>query len=485
MTRQRHVLSIDLGTSGLKAGVIDQSVTTLAAASASYPTLAPAIDAAEQPTDDWLGALRTCSERVLADFDGQVDAIVLTGQMPTLVALSHRGDVIGSAVTWQDSRADALVNQLLSRHERERVYQIAGTPIDGRYIIPMHLRRIGHPSYEPATLLSAKDFVYFVLTDRMVTDPSTASGFGNYSLDARTWSDELNHLWQVSPNVLPKVVDPTFAAPLTQRGAALIPGAVPGIPVYVGAADSVCAHHYVSALIPGAISVIDGSSTVIMASLDSAPHASGEILITPAADPTQRSLELDLLATGSSIAWLAQLLGISSAELEVLASGHPDPANNDVRFYPYLAGGEQGALWRNDLTGVLDDLRLSTKRADIALALFEGIAFETWRCVRYLERTVGERPVVSVATSTSRHLGAALLNALRGRRIVAITEASPALLGAAMIALEALDPLGVRDLTDTACDGIVVSDLDPHYVEAIAAKARRYFAAGPVANAVS
>ncbi len=111
-----------------------------------------------------------------------LDAIVLTAQMPTLVEVNARGQISGRAVTWQDSRADKLVTERLSRDDRRRIYEIAGTPVDGRYLVPMYLRRRLTRMPEPAKILSAKDYLFYVLTGEMWTDPSTASGFGNYDL---------------------------------------------------------------------------------------------------------------------------------------------------------------------------------------------------------------------------------------------------------------------------------------------------------------
>lgn len=480
MTDTPKILSIDLGTSRVKVGVLDPSLTLLASASATYATLSDEVGMAEQRTDDWMSGIRHCvREAVAASGAGAVDAVVLTAQVPTLVAVSSNHVVIGNAITWHDSRADTLVDDLFDDDEKRRIYEVAGTPIDGRYLIPMHLRRAPEPGYRPAKLLSAKDFIYFALTGLLVTDPSTASGFGNYSLEDRGWSAELNQLWNIDRDLLPDVVDPTFAAALTPAGAQVLAGVGAGTPVFVGAADSVCAHHFITTRFPDSISVIDGSSTVIMATLDSKSDRPGEILLTPLADPSRLGGEMDLLATGSSIGWLAALLGVTPNDLEDLALGHPSPATNDVLFFPYLAGGEQGALWRTDLSGAIKEITLSTTRADLALALFEGIAFETFRCLKLLLETKPRQNVVSLAGSQSRHLGASLVGALMGQRVIAVGQQSPSILGAALIALDGLKvaPTGLGDTSQELGDE--VPPLANDYVTVLVHKAKKYFAISP------
>jgi len=89
---------------------------------------------------------------------------------------------------------------------------------------------------------------------------------------------------------------------------------------------------------------------VIVSAADGANDAYREALVTPLVNATRESVEMDLLATGSSIAWLATLFGCSPTELEALALRVEDKAASPVIFLPYLAGGEQGALWRTDLS---------------------------------------------------------------------------------------------------------------------------------------
>jgi xylulokinase len=469
-----RVLAIDLGTSRVKVGVVDETLTTVKSASRTYETVSDDAGMAEQRTDDWLNAIREATLEALSGA-GPVDGVVLTAQMPTLVSLSSTGQVLGNAVTWQDTRADDLVTAQLNVEQRGRVHSLAGTPIDGRYLIPMHL--LGRGTFPaPAAILSAKDYLYFVLTAKLVTDPSTASGFGALSLETNTWSNELVELWGISSELLPEVVPPTSHAPLVLSGEPLLPGVALGTPVFVGGADSVCAHFYVTHLFANAVSVIDGTSSVTMANLASARIPNG-LLVTPLVDPQRRGVELDLLATGSSLNWLATLLEIPINDVEQLVLGHPRPHQNDLLFYPYLAGGEQGALWRTDISGLIQGLHLATQRADLALALYEGIAFETNRCLKILATLSDATTVVNVVRPTGGLLGARLLQTLSDLPVIAIEHQSPSLVGAALIALCELGESPVHDAPGV--ETVVPEPFEYDYVAHLRAKAIRYVDAGP------
>ncbi|MGC9222017.1 MAG: FGGY family carbohydrate kinase, partial [Solirubrobacteraceae bacterium] len=178
------MLAVDLGTSSVKVALIGPGLRVWGKSTAPYPTTTLGLGQAEQDPADWLDALaRACDRLSLA---GQPDlaAVALTGQMPTLVPATSSGTALGQAITWQDSRADSLVDRRLTPVQRRRVSEISGAPIDGRYLIPMELHRAERDEPPAQVLLSAKDYLFAVLTGTLLTEPSTASGYGCYDFDA-------------------------------------------------------------------------------------------------------------------------------------------------------------------------------------------------------------------------------------------------------------------------------------------------------------
>ena len=110
------------------------------------------------------------------------------------------------------------------------------------------------------------------------------------------------------------------------------------------------------------------------------------------------------------------------------------PGAHGLFFPPYLAGGEQGALWNPRLQGALLGLNLRHSRNDIARAYLEGVFYEVKRCVEVLEETV---PVEAV------HINGNLVHSASSTQILAdvlqrpvgrVTERSPAATGAALLA---------------------------------------------------
>ena len=402
-------IGLDLGTSGLKAVALDASGAIPARGSAAYPTHRPAAGACEQNVADWQRAV----ERVVAQLAEVIPAwrwraIGLSGMIPTLVTLGPDGRPNGPVITWQDCRADDLGDEFRERCGAVGLYRLTGQWVDGRYLLPMFGRIAGADparAAATATIASAKDYLFAWLTGELATDPSTAAGYGCYELETGRWSAEVLATANLPASEaraagggpgLPAVRPSTTSRPMRPEAAARL--GCPPIPVVLGAADSVLGALGLGIREPGQVAYIAGTSNVILGItgrlvLDPAHR----FLVTPLAEPGRWGVEMDLLATGSAITWLAGLLGgdLSAPGLVELAA-RTDPADAPV-LLPYLSPGEQGALWDPLLRGAVVGLDLSHGREHLARALVNGIILESRRCLAVLDETGGFGRTVEVA----------------------------------------------------------------------------------------
>lgn len=443
-------LGIDLGTSAVKLLVLDQHGTVQATAAADFPTFSDQPGEAEQEPADWAGALARAAaalERALPGPDGAwrhaVVAIGLCGQLPTLVCLGTDG-VLGRAITWKDSRADAWVATAVDGTERHRLYRQTGMPIDGRYLGPMfrcHFDR--GPAVE--TLLSAKDYLCYLLTGERVTDPSTAAGYGTFDLASGAFDTDLAARWDIPPGALPAIRPAHAQAGLLSAAGARLLGLRTGIPVTVGSADSVASAFAMCGLEARAVAITMGSSTVILDAVrERALDPSARYLLTPHVAPGWYGREMDLLATGTGHAWLSSLFGWSEGVLDECAADSV-PGAHGVTFAPYLAGGEQGALWNSALRGSIHGLTVRHRARDLARAFLEGVCFEIRRCVEVLGEGGPVQSVVVAGHIVRAPSSLQLLADVLGQPVKSWTQASPAALGAALgarLLIEAGSPLG-------------------------------------------
>jgi len=381
------VVGLDLGTSGLKAIAIDQRGSIVARASASYPPHRPEAGASEQDPADWIKAIKSAvSDIKTATHNAPWISIGLSGMLPTLVTVDEFNEPNGPAITWEDARADEFGDAFRNALGDDVVYQTTGQWVDGRYLLPMWARLISVDSNRASAtsmLLGAKDYIFGWLTGQFITDPSTASGFGCYDLRNGIWASEfVKHIAQApagSVPALPRIELSQFGAEILSHVASDF-GISSETTVYLGAADSVLGATGMGSNHSGDIAYVGGTSTIILGVTDELKFdALHRFLITPMAEPGMWGVEMDLLSTGSSFRWLASLTGSDDNDMMHLAENGAD--DGGPAFLPYLAPGEQGALWDSSLSGSLHGLNLTHTVADISRALADGIVIESVRCV--------------------------------------------------------------------------------------------------------
>jgi sugar (pentulose or hexulose) kinase len=284
-------------------------------------------------------------------------------------------------------------------------------------------------------LLSAKDYLYGVLTGQPVTDPSTAAGYALFDLETGTWAPALCRWWAIDPQWLPRIAPPTDrTGTLTSEGARLL-GLPVGTPVCVGAADSVAGALAACGTDPATVCVMTGSSTVILLAT---PQPMGDpsmrFLVTPHAGAGWFAYEMDLLTTGSAFRWLLGLLGRRSPPIHTLAASSP-PGARGLFFSPYLAGGEQGAIWNPCLRGSLLGLSLHHEASDVARALIEGVQCEIGRCVAVLRERNEVRHVMVTGLHDGDDVSARILANVLGMAVSLSRVSALSARGAALLAM--------------------------------------------------
>src|SRR5262245_23211203 len=234
--RRRFRLGIDLGTSAVKTAVRDADGKLVAFGNSGFTAATELPGQAEQSPLDWLQAVAAAvveaGNQLGKGWAKRIAGIGLAAQLPTLVVMGE-AEPLGPAIVWSDSRADAWASQILNEQQRELFYRKTGMPIDGRYLAAMFRFHWHDRRRAVRAILSAKDFLCHSLTGRIVTDPSTAAGYGVRTLNGE-WDEVLCRFWDLDARLLPPVEAANgLAGPLHSAGARLL-NLAEGVPVAVG-----------------------------------------------------------------------------------------------------------------------------------------------------------------------------------------------------------------------------------------------------------
>lgn len=375
------LLGIDIGTSGTKVILIDETGKVLAQASAEYPLSTPKPLWAEQDPAHWWKATLSCIAKI---GEPNPDAIGLSGQMHGAVFLDASDQVIRPTILWNDQRTAAECADIDAAVGPERVKQITGNPPLTGFQAPklLWLRKHEPEAYARLnSLLLPKDYVRFLLSGVKAGEVSDGAGTGLFDITERAWSEEMLEKLEVPRSLLPEVAESDVPTSKTKG----VPGLADGIPIVGGGGDQAAGAVGTGAVRPGIVSVSLGTSGVVFSAIES-----------PGADPTgaahvfchaNRSWHAMgvMLMCGGALRWArdAWFPGLSYDALAGLAGDAPEGAAG-LTFLPYLSGERTP---HNDPTaqGALAGLTLMHGREHLARAVFEGLSFGLVDCFARLQ----------------------------------------------------------------------------------------------------
>lgn len=363
-------LGIDLGTSGVKAVLLDAREGVCGTASATLAVSRPAEGWSEQDPADWIAA----TQAALARLDGldRVRGVGLSGQMHGAVLLGADDRALRPAILWNDVRSHAEAAALDGDPAFRR---ITGNIVFPGFTAPKLAWVARHePALfgQVATVLLPKDFLRLWLTGERLSEMSDASGTAWLDVGRRAWSAELLAATGMEPRQMPGLAEGTEIAGRVRREAAEATGIPEGVPVAGGAGDNAAAACGLGVVAAGAAFASLGTSGVLFAATDRfAPNAASAVHAFCHALPgTWHQMGVILSAT-DALNWWARIAGLSPEGLAAEVEARPP---GDVLFLPYLSG-ERTPL--NDAAARGQFLQLSqrTDRAAMTQALMEGVAF--------------------------------------------------------------------------------------------------------------
>ncbi len=360
------LVGIDVGTTGVKAIAVAPEGEVLAQSTHGYPLSTPRPGWSEQDPEDWWRA----SEAALADVSRgrQVAGIGLSGQMHGLVVLDDGDRVIRPAILWNDQRTGAECAEIEERVGLERLIELTGNRALTGFTAPklLWLRRHEPDAFGRVRhVMLPKDYVRLRLTGERATDVADASGTLLLDVAARRWSNSVLDALELDPRWLPRLLEsPELSGHTTA-----------GIPVAAGAGDQPAAALGVGIDAPGRLSVVIGTSGVVLAALPAyrADPQARVHAFCHAVPGAWQAMGVMLSAAGS-LQWLHDAVAPDIAfETLVERGARWKPGVEGLVFLPYLAG-ERTPHADPDARGAFVGLELRHDLGALVRAVLEGVA---------------------------------------------------------------------------------------------------------------
>lgn len=387
-----YTMGIDLGTSSVKAALLDRFGRLAGTAGGKYSISIPALGWAEQNPKDWWSAAKSAISELMRTTGipkGQIKGIGFSGQMHGMVALNQEGRPVCPAIIWIDQRAG---------QESEDIQRIAAElgldkklmnrPIPGTMICSLLWMKRNRPAQFEAIrwVLSPKDYLRYRLSGEICADDTDASASLAFSVADRRWCTELLDKLGIYPAIFPEPVKPWQFCGKVTAGAAEEAGLAAGTSLAAGGADSAMQLVGNGVISQGtaACNIGTGAQVLTVAERPVFDNQLRSQTFCHAA-PDAWYLQCGTLNGGSALNWLKNQALQAKADFEEFlrpAESIPTGAEG-LLFLPYLAG-ERNPYLNPDAKGIFFGLAMKHGQGHLIRAVMEGVAYNLRECMDIL-----------------------------------------------------------------------------------------------------
>jgi len=311
----------------------------------------------------------------------RVLGIGLTSQVNTHVFVDAAGRPLMPAMTWQDGRAgpEAVELDALISPAQKIAWWGAPLPIDASHPLARMLWvKRHHPQVweNTAHVLLPKDYCLLDLTGELATDALSNFGLVDGGQD---WIAPLLNLVPGSQARMAPLRAPTDMIGRMRDGT------LSGLPVACGTMDAWAGLVGCGGARQGAQVYLSGTSEILGVSSRSMTPTPGVVVF-----PQQAGIRLHAAPTqsgGEAALWFA---GVSGHPVEALSGLVAGTARSPATplFLPQLEG-ERAPLWDTSLRAAFLGLSRSSTTADMARAVFEGVALSARHALGPLRTSAG------------------------------------------------------------------------------------------------
>jgi glycerol kinase len=396
----KYVMAIDQGTTSTRAILFDRTGEPVGSGQREHRQIFPKAgwvehDAAEirDNTVAVLAEALTSGHATAAD----VAAIGITNQRETAVIWDRTtGEPIANAIVWQDTRTQALIDELAKDGGVDRFRATTGLPL-ATYFSATKIAWL-LDSVDGARERAEAGELAFGTTDSWVlwsltggavhaTDVTNASRTLLMSLETLAWDDDLLAAFGIPRALLPEIRSSS------EVYGEVADGPLVGVPIAGILGDQQAATFGQAAFEAGGSKNTYGTGNFLIANTGTEiVHSANGLLTTVAyrlgdGEP-HYALEGSIAVTGSLIQWLRDNLGFfdKSEDVEELALSVPDTGG--VAFVPAFSG-LFAPYWRPDARGAILGLTRFATKAHISRAALEAVALQT---VDVLEAAASDLP---------------------------------------------------------------------------------------------
>lgn len=462
------ILSVDLGTTALKAALFDFNGNMVSDATQEYSLLTPKTNFVEADPDIYIKSLKAALNRMSAENNlMDIEAIGFSAQGETLFFVDENGNALRNAIVWMDNRADSQAEFLRNKFSEEECYRVTGqVSIEPCWPAPKVLWvKENEPEIFNKTkkILLIEDYIIAKLTGRYVTEGSLLTSTEYWDINTKEYWPQMLDAIGITKEHLPEIMESGEVVGKILPQAAKELGINPNATVCTGCLDQAAGAIGVGNIHEGVFSENIGAALAICV-------PTSKITLDP-----NRQMPVHYFALpdtymmhtfttgGMTLRWfrdafcimetaVAELINESSYDMLSKEAETVPPGAEGLIMLPHLSGSMAPDV-NSKAKGVYFGFTLKHKKAHFIRAIMESIGF-------IIRRNIDALEAMGISVAEIRSLGggskSAVWNQIKsditGKTMYTMKCKEAACLGAAILAGKAI---GVFPSIEEACKKMV------------------------------
>lgn len=400
---EQYILVIDIGSTNVKASLIDKSSQIFCSSSSEFPVLYPEEGMVEESATVVWGTTVEMIRKVMTKSgisEDQIHSIGITNQRETfLIWDKETGMPVYNAVGWQDKRGMPHSLKLQEEGYGESVYKKTGLPIGGfmatgtkaAWVLD-HVPGIRGDAEQGKLLFGTFDtWIIWNLTKGKchVTDVSNASRTLYLNINTLKWDRELLGLFGIPEIMMPEVRDSGgllgYASGIFHKE----------IPIMSAIGDAHAATLGQRCVDMGMVKATYGTTCVMMANMGDKPAFFPGLNTTVGWKLGKQVVylyEAGFYSAGLSLKWLRDVMQVASDYQTMNRIAEATQRTPGLYMCPTFLGLATPSFCES-AKGLMCGLTVTSGPNDIIKATMDSIAYSTEDCILCLEQGLGAMPI--------------------------------------------------------------------------------------------
>jgi gluconokinase len=434
-------IGVDIGTSSVKAVSIDNKGVTRNIQQIPYSIFSSSPDFQEQDPEEIFYATVKVLKDILADNEDnrhQIKAISFSAAMHSLVAIDTTGKPLTQLITWADSRAKQIADNLRETDLGKQIYRQTGTAIHA--MSPL-CKLLWFKEHQPNLIAEAykfigiKEYVFFKLFGEYVIDFSLASATGLFDVFHLKWYKDSLQLIGIEENKLSTPVA-TTAIFQTKKFPEFA-----NLNFIIGASDGCLANLGAGAVEEGQIATTIGTSGAIR--MTSSQAFADEQMRTFCYYTVDNQYVIGGAVNNGGIIlqWLRETFSPNETVENIFQSAKNISAGSEgLVFLPYLLG-ERAPIWDSSAKGVFFGIGKNHTQSHFYRAVLEGIMFALYsvgKVFKEIQSAQKEPCIYATGGFTKSDFWVQMMADIFNQKILVPNSSESTAIGACILAMKAL-----------------------------------------------